>query len=176
MLDTTQHLTAVLINKSGSPATFTAQAGVTMDSLLATLQNAGLGFAAIPAPGDLTLGGVLAIDAHGSAIPVSGEQRTPGTTYGSLSNNIVSLTAVVWSPAQNQYALKTFQRTDPDISPFLAHLGRAFVTEVTVQVGPVQTVRCVSTFDKQVTDVFAPPASAGWTRSPACWPAAAGSR
>ena len=89
---------------------------------------AGYGLCAIPAPGDITLGGALAINAHGSAIPATGETPLSGQTYGSLSNLILSLTAVVWSSAAGQYVLQTFQRDDPDIRAFLAHLGRAFVT------------------------------------------------
>jgi hypothetical protein len=65
--------------------------------------------------------------------PGVGEPRLPGQTYGSLSNLILSLTAVVWNSAQSQYVLKTFQRSDPDIRPFLAHLGRAFITQVTLR-------------------------------------------
>jgi FAD/FMN-containing dehydrogenase len=53
----------------------------------------------MPAPGDITVGGMLAINAHGSAIPGTGETRQPGQTYGSLSNPILSLTTVVWFTA-----------------------------------------------------------------------------
>ncbi|MCO5993246.1 cholesterol oxidase substrate-binding domain-containing protein [Actinoallomurus rhizosphaericola] len=155
LVDTTQHLTAVGIDSS----TVTAQTGVTMDALLAALETAGLGFAAIPAPGDITLGGALAINAHGSAIPAQGESRLPGTGYGSLSNLIRSLTAVVWSG--NAFTLKTFTRTDPAMKAFLTHLGRAFVTEVTLEVGVNQRLRCQSRYDIQVTDVFAAPSAAG---------------
>jgi FAD/FMN-containing dehydrogenase len=161
LVDTTKHLTAVSINSSGSPKTVTAQAGIIMDSLLVQLESAGLGFAATPAPGNITLGGVLAINAHGSAIPATGESRPGGMSYGSFSNLIRSLTAVVWDSAANAYVLKTFQRTDPAIKAFLSHLGRAFVTEVTLQVGTNQRLRCTSRYDIQVTDVFAAPASAG---------------
>jgi FAD/FMN-containing dehydrogenases len=161
LVDTTQHLTTATINSSGSPKTVTAQTGITMDSLLVMLEAAGLGFAATPAPGNLTLGGVLAINAHGSAIPATGESRSTGMSYGSLSNLIRSLTAVVWDSGQSTYVLATFQRTDPAITAFLSHLGRAFITEVTLQVGANQRMRCTSRFDIQVTDVFAAPASAG---------------
>jgi len=160
LLDTTQHLTSVSITP-GSPATATAQAGVTMDNLTTALAAAGYGFCAIPAPGDITLGGALAINAHGSAIPGSGETPLSGQSYGSLSNLVLSLTAVVWSSATSQYVLKTFQRPDPDIRAFLAHLGRAFVTQVTVQIARNQTLRCQSWFDVPAATLFAPPASAG---------------
>jgi FAD/FMN-containing dehydrogenase len=160
LVDTTQHLTSVSIT-AGSPATVTAQAGVTMDALTTALAAAGYGLCAIPAPGDITLGGALAINAHGSAIPATGETPLPGQTYGSLSNLILSLTAVTWSASQGQYVLRTFQRDDPDIRAFLAHLGRAFVTQVTLQVAASQNLRCQSWVDISAADLFAPPASAG---------------
>jgi FAD/FMN-containing dehydrogenase len=160
LLDTTQHLTSASIS-AGPPATVTAQAGITMDTLTSTLAAAGYGLCAMPAPGDITLGGVLAINAHGSAIPGTGETPLAGQSYGSLSNLVVSLTAVVWSASSGQYVLKTFQRTDPDIRAFLAHLGRAFITSVTMQVAANQTLRCQSWVDVSAADLFAPPASAG---------------
>ena len=160
LVDTTQHLTSVSV-AAGTPATVTAQAGVTMDALTAALAGAGYGLCAVPAPGDITVGGALAINAHGSAIPGAGETPLSGQTYGSLSNLILSLTAVVWSSAQSQYVLKTFQRDDPDIRGFLAHLGRAFVTQVTLQVAASQNLRCQSWVDISAADLFAPPASAG---------------
>ena len=73
LADTTQHLTSVNISPSGSPATVTAQSGVTMDTLLQKLEDAGVGLMAHPAPGDITVGGALAIDGHGTAIPAAGE-------------------------------------------------------------------------------------------------------
>lgn len=155
LVDTTRHLTAVSLGSSA----VTAQAGVTMDALLARMEQAGLGFAAVPAPGDITLGGMLAINAHGSAIPARGETRLAGTSYGSLSNLIRSLTAVVW--AGDGFTLRTFQRDDPGIGAFLAHLGRAFVTEVTLEAGANQRLRCQSRYDVQAADVFAAPAAAG---------------
>ena len=157
LVDTTQHLTSVSIGSG----TVTAQTGVTMDTLTTTLGANGYGFCAIPAPGDITLGGTLAINAHGSAIPATGETPAAGQSYGSLSNLILELTAVVWDSTQQKYTLKTFARSDPDIRPFLAHLGRAFVTEVTMQVAANQNLRCQSWFDVAASTVFAPPASAG---------------
>ena len=161
LVDTTQHLTSLSINKSGSPATVTAQTGVTMDALLASLGAQGLGLTANPAPGDLTLGGVLAIGGHGTAIKANGEAALSGKTYGSVSNLILSLTAVVWSAAQNQYVLQTFARSDPGIKPLLVHLGRAFVTDVTLQAGADVKLQCVSSWTIPQSTLLAPPASAG---------------
>ena len=79
LVDTTQHLTNISISTSVIPATVTAQTGVTMDTLLAALGAKGLGLTANPAPGDLTLGGVLAIGGHGTAIEGKRrDRRSPG--------------------------------------------------------------------------------------------------
>jgi hypothetical protein len=159
LVNTTDYLTNVSIDSSASPVTVTAQAGLSMNSLLSTLQNAGYGFTTVPAPGDLTIGGVLAIDGHGTAIPATGETPVPGTTYGSLSNTIQSMTIVAWNGSA--YALQTLQRTEAAIAPFLTHLGRTFVTEVTLEAGANQMLQCQSLIDINVSDLFAAPASAG---------------
>lgn len=165
LVDTKQHLTAVSVNTSTTPNTVTAQTGVLMESLLTTLEGYTLGVNACPAPGDLTLGGALAIDGHGTCIPKTGETLVSGNTYGSLSNLIRSLTAVVWDTASGQYVLRTFQRTDAGCAALLAHIGRAFVTEVTLQVGTNQRLRCQSWFDKTAAELFAPAGSSGNTFS-----------
>ncbi len=163
LADTTQHLTSVAIDTSGSPSTVTAQTGVTMDVLLQDLEDAGLGLTAHPAPGDITIGGVLAIDGHGTAIPAQGETIIPGHTYGSVSNLILSLTAVVWNSAQSQYVLQQFQRSDPAIQPLLAHLGRSFITEVTLQVGVNTRLRCQSFTNVPASALFGAPGSSSQT-------------
>jgi FAD/FMN-containing dehydrogenase len=159
LVDTTQRLTAITVDTTSTPKRVTAQAGVTMDALLTRLEQSTLGLTATPAPGDLTIGGVLAIDAHGTAIPAQGETRPPGHTYGSLSNLVIALKAVVWDSATSQYVLRTFTRNDPQILPLLTHLGRTFVTEVTLQVGANQRLRCQSWFDIPTTQLFAAPGS-----------------
>ncbi|MDI2125134.1 cholesterol oxidase substrate-binding domain-containing protein [Yinghuangia seranimata] len=160
LVDTTQHLTAVTVN-AGSPASVTAQTGVSMESLLGTLEASGYGVTATPAPGDITLGGALAIDGHGTAVPKTGETLTAGHTFGSLSNLVVSLTAVVWDSGSSQYALRTFQRNDPAIAPLLVGLGRTFVTEVTLRVGANKRLRCQSYIHISADAMFASPATAG---------------
>ncbi|WP_186119589.1 cholesterol oxidase substrate-binding domain-containing protein [Burkholderia gladioli] len=163
LLDTTQSLTAVSVDTSSSPARVTAQTGVSLESLLATLETSNLGLVAVPAPGDITLGGALAIDAHGTAVPAAGETRQPGQTYGSLSNLVVSLTAVVFDSGSQQYVLRTFQRSDPDIGALLAHLGRAFIVEATLVAAPNQRLRCQSYTNIPATELFAPAGSSGRT-------------
>jgi hypothetical protein len=159
LVSTTENLTGISINTSGSPVTVTAQGGVTMDNLTTALLSAGYGFNSIPAPGDITIGGALAIDAHGTAIPATGETREAGMSYGSLSNLIQSITAVTWNGSA--YALQTFQRSNPAIAPFLTHLGRAFITEVTLEVGKAQRLQCVSNTAIAASTLFAAPGQAG---------------
>jgi FAD/FMN-containing dehydrogenase len=160
LVDTTRHLTAISVT-SGSPASVTAQCGATMLSLLSEIETAGYGLTNVPAPGDVTLGGVLAIGGHGTSVPAEGEEPVPGHTYGSVSNLVVSLTAVVWDSAAGAYVLKTFERSDPDIGAFLVNLGRAFITEATLRIGPNTRLRCQSSFTTPADILFAPPASAG---------------
>ena len=161
LVDTTQHLTNLSIQTIGTPATVTAQTGVTMDTLLSSLGAKGLGLTANPAPGDLTLGGVLAIGGHGSAIKSNGETALSGKTYGSVSNLVLSLTAVVWNASTSQYQLRTFSRSDPGIKPLLVHVGRAFITDVTLQAGADVNLQCVSSWTVPQSTIFAAPASAG---------------
>lgn len=163
LIDTTQHLTGVSINTSSTPKKVTAQTGITMEALLTALEGAGLGVTATPAPGDITLGGALAIDAHGTAVPANGETPLSGKTYGSLSNLVLSITAVVWDTASSQYVLRTFQRSDAACAALLTHVGRAIITEVTLQVGANQRLRCQSWFNVPVSELFATQGSSGRT-------------
>lgn len=163
LVDTSQYLTGMSLVDS---STIRVQAGAGMEELLAFLGQRGLGVAACPAPGDLTVGGVLAIGGHGTAVPATGETPQPGHGYGSLSNQVTSLTAVVHDAATDRYVLRTFDRSEADSAAFLVSLGRAFVTEVQLRVGADQQLRCTSRLDIPATELFAAPGS----------PAAAGGR
>lgn len=163
LLDMRSSLTAVQVHAGTSPPAVTAQCGVDMETLLGRLEQQGLGMAATPAPGDLTLGGVLAIDGHGTAVPALGERLAPGQTFGSVSNSVLALAAVVFDPAQQRYVLRRFVRSDPAIAPLLVHLGRALVVEATLQVGRNQRLRCRSRVDIDVDELFAPQGSGGRT-------------
>jgi FAD/FMN-containing dehydrogenase len=159
LVSTTESLTGITINTSTSPATVTAQGGVSMDNLTTAILSAGYSFNSIPAPGDITIGGVLAIDGHGTAIPATGETRETGMSYGSMSNLVQSLTAVTWNGSA--YALQTFERNNPAIAPFLTNLGRTFITEVTLEIGKAQRLQCVSNTTISASTLFAAPGSAG---------------
>ncbi|GAA2321806.1 cholesterol oxidase substrate-binding domain-containing protein [Streptomyces hawaiiensis] len=158
LVDTTPHLTGLALD---SPTAVRAGTGVTMEALLTFLEEHGLGVTAAPAPGVLTLGGALAVDAHGTAVPARGERRRSGHTYGSLSNLILSLTAVVWDSGAGAYVLRTFHRDEADCAALLTHLGRSLVTEVVLRVGANTDLRCVSRTDVPAGELFAAPGSGG---------------
>ncbi len=63
---------------------------------------------------------------------------------------------MVWSSGSGRYVLRTFERSDPAIKPLLTHLGRAFVTEATLQVGANTRLRCQSFVDVPASALFGP--------------------
>ncbi|MFI6542392.1 cholesterol oxidase substrate-binding domain-containing protein [Streptomyces prunicolor] len=160
LVDTAPHLTGLTLD---SASAVRAGTGITLEALLTFLEGHGLGLTASPAPGDLTLGGALAIDAHGTAVPARGEERTAGHTFGSLSNLVLSLTVVVWDTDTGAYVLRTYTRDEADCAALLAHLGRALVTEVVLRVGANANLRCVSRTDIPATELFGAPGSGGRT-------------
>ncbi|WP_308299040.1 cholesterol oxidase substrate-binding domain-containing protein [Streptomyces sp. GESEQ-35] len=160
LVDTAPHLTGLALD---SPTSVRAGTGITLEALLTYLEGHGLGVTATPAPGDLTLGGALAIDAHGTAVPAEGEQALPGHTYGSLSNLVLALTAVVWDEAAGAYVLRTYRRDEPDCAALLTHLGRGLITEVVLRVGANTNLRCVSRTDIPAAELFAAPGTGGRT-------------
>lgn len=161
LVDTKTKLNAVSVDTATSRVR--VQTGATMLAMMTALEANGLGITASPAPGDLTVGGVLAIDGHGTAVPKTGETKPAGHTYGSISNLVQQLTAVVWNAATSSYVLKTYQRNDVEAGALMAHLGRSFVTEVVLQAGANQRLRCQSWFDVPATELFAPAGSGGKT-------------
>jgi FAD/FMN-containing dehydrogenase len=159
LLDTAR-LTSVTVTP-GAPASVTAQTGVTMEDLLAQLETAGYGLSGYPESGNLTLGGVLAVDAHGRAVPAAGETRIPGQCFGTLSNLVLELTAVVWDQRSGRYALRTFARSAPETAALLTHLGRAFVVDAKLQIGANYRLRCQSIDNIPASRLFAAPDEAG---------------
>jgi Cholesterol oxidase, substrate-binding/FAD binding domain len=166
LVDTTQHLTTISVQPAGGgqPARAVVQTGATMEALMTALEGAaggggaaaGFSFAHIPAPGNLTVGGALAINAHGTAVP-TGSNDDFATPYGSLSNQILAFTAVVTSPGSDVYTSKTFTRDDPDAKAFLTHCGRAFLLNVTLQIVDNYNLRCQSFMNILDTTLFAQP-------------------
>ncbi|MFG2743699.1 cholesterol oxidase substrate-binding domain-containing protein [Streptomyces chartreusis] len=160
LVDTAAHLTGLSLK---SPTSVRAGAGVTLEALLTYLEEHGLGVTATPAPGNLTVGGALAVDAHGTAVPARGERRMPGHTYGSLSNLVLSLTAVVWDEDSGAYTLRTYDRDEADCAALLTHLGRSLVTEVVLRVGTNTNLQCVSRTDIPAGELFGAPGAGGRT-------------
>ncbi|WP_128430647.1 cholesterol oxidase substrate-binding domain-containing protein [Streptomyces cyaneus] len=160
LVDTASHLTGMSLR---SPTSVRVGTGVTLEALLTYLEEHGLGVTAAPAPGNLTLGGALAIGAHGTAVPARDEQRLPGHTYGSLSNLVLSLTAVVWDEASGGYVLRTYDRAEGECAALLTHVGRSMVTEVVLRVGANTDLRCVSRTDVPAGELFAAPGTDGRT-------------
>ena len=168
LLDTTQKLNNVLsvTGPSGNqPAQVKVQTGTTMFDLMTQMESAstgspgGFSFAHIPAPGNITVGGALAINAHGTAIPTPPHDNFT-IPYGSLSNLILAFTAVVTDPSASnpkQYVIKTFQRGEGDAKAFLTHCGRALLLDVTLQAVENYHLRCQSIMTIDAATLFAPP-------------------
>jgi FAD/FMN-containing dehydrogenase len=154
--DTHASAPVVLVDTSrlvGSPTfqmvdgvpTATFGVGTTVEAatlFLQSLDNGGTGgapgytFQNMTAPGALSLGGVLAIGAHGTGVPCGAAEPH---LNGCMSNLVLSYKAVVTdpnAPAPAAYEVRRFDRADPDAPAFLVHLGRAFLTEVTLRVVP----------------------------------------
>jgi hypothetical protein len=143
-----------------------AGSGTTMGTLLQFLEDQdnngtslGYSFPHVPAPDHLTVGGVIAINGHGTAVPTPPNDNF-ATTYGSMSNRILAVTAVVTDPLSadpTSYQLKTFQRGDHETTAFLTQLGRAFITDVTFQVIENYNMRCLSITDIDKSVLFKAP-------------------
>lgn len=113
--------------------------GVTVECATAFLQAqptgtspGGYSFLNMTAPGALSLGGVLAVGAHGTGVPQPGEPALDGC----LSNLLLAVTAVVRDPVTGTWVERTFSRGEDEAAALLVHLGRAILTEVTLAVVP----------------------------------------
>ncbi len=148
---------------SATAPTAKVGAGVTMEALLAFAEANGLGLTSVPATGAPTVGGALAVGAHGAAVPASGEKRPAGATYGSLSNLVVALRVVVWNEARGRYVVRTVKRSDPLCKVLLTNLGRVFVVKVWLRLAENTNLRCRSYTDIPASELFASPGSGGRT-------------
>lgn len=144
LLVDTSALNGVAQNDPDQPTRITFGTGITLEEASARLtefDNGGTGaapgfaFPQLPAPGHLTLGGALAVGAHGTVVPTTND---PDNRFmGCLSNLVTGFQAVVTDPnGDGSYSLQTFDRGTAAAGAFLVHLGRAFITEVTLVVEP----------------------------------------
>ncbi|MDO5619409.1 cholesterol oxidase substrate-binding domain-containing protein [Kocuria sp.] len=157
LVDTTRMTSMSMVNAEQ----VRLQAGADMGQVMAFLSANGRSLLGAPAPGDVTVGGILAVNGHGSSTPKSGAAKPAGGTYGTVSNAVVELTAVVWDEDAGRYAQRTFHRADPQIGPLLTHLGRAFVTEVVLSTVANYNLRCRNTTLIPTWELFARPEHAG---------------
>jgi hypothetical protein len=152
----------------GLPPRIRAGAGAVMIDLLTFLEAQpggggaadGYAFPHTPAPGNLTVGGVLAINAHGTAVPrPPADQMQSG--YGSMSNRIVELTCVVTDPAGSPgtYVVRKFRRDEPDAKALTVALGRTLIVEAVLEVVPNYNLRCRSITNIEASTLFAKPTS-----------------
>ncbi len=155
LADTTVNLVELAFDNSNpSIPTITAQTGATMESVMTYLElncgegngdAPGYGITATMAPGHVTVGGALAINAHGACIESEGGSDPEDWIYGSLSNLILNLRAIVWNDETSQYEATAFTRSANSYTgALLVHLGRAFITEVELQVVNNFNLRCQS--------------------------------
>jgi len=158
LVDTTVNLTAM---SSPAAGRVRVEAGARMDTLLAYLGKRGEGLASAPAPGDVTVGGVVAVSGHGTAVRAAGEKRQRGQSMGTVSNLITAFTAVVWDPASSTYVARTFTRDHPDAKAFLTSIGRVFLLDVTLQTMADYSIRARNTTSISVSELFAAPSAAG---------------
>ncbi|OLM33086.1 FAD/FMN-containing dehydrogenase [Pseudonocardia sp. Ae717_Ps2] len=152
--DLTQGLTGMTMT---APGEVRVQAGARMDRLLSFLHRNGASITNAPAPGDVTVAGVLAVGGHGSSVPAAGERRVRGQSFGSVSNLVTAVTAVVWDAARGGFAERTFDRSDPGCAALLTGLGRIVLTEVRLRVQPAYDLRCRNHTDIPATEFFAAP-------------------
>lgn len=157
LIDTHEYMNAIEVNPDDSVKSVRCDAGAYLEDICAELEQYDLGLYHTTAPGGVSIAGVLAMNAHGAAVPKMGESLQPGHSWGTLSNLILSLTAVAWDESTQQYTLKTYQRNQLEIAPLLTSLSRAFITSVTIQVGPNLKIRLLSRTDLTVDELLAKP-------------------
>eukprot|EP00672_Neobodo_designis_P016215 CAMPEP_0174843700 /NCGR_PEP_ID=MMETSP1114-20130205/10686_1 /TAXON_ID=312471 /ORGANISM="Neobodo designis, Strain CCAP 1951/1" /LENGTH=819 /DNA_ID=CAMNT_0016077927 /DNA_START=41 /DNA_END=2500 /DNA_ORIENTATION=- len=158
--------------KADGKPTATVPLGMGQLNFLTVLQEAerkagpetaapGYGISHCPAPDSITVGGMIAINGHGTAVANEQEEKIVGkVSYGSYSNRVVALNAVVWDDKIQKYVCKEFLRNTnggKDIAPFLTSVGRAFLTQATLQVEPNYYMRCRSFMGIGWETMFAKP-------------------
>jgi len=80
---------------------------------------------------EVTLGGMLAIGAHGSGIRQRADQED---LFGTMSNLVLGFGAIV--SEADTYVIREFRRDDPDAAALLVHVGAAYLLTVTMRVIP----------------------------------------
>ncbi len=153
LIDTTKGLTSVSVTAGAEPSV-RAGAGASLDAVATALGNAGLGFTNTPAPGDITVGGMLAVGAHGSSVPAVGEPAgTPGR-FGSMSGRVLEVTVVAWDAAAGRYGLRTISTSTTEGAALQTALGRVMVVEAVLRAEPDVNLRCLSLLNVPAAELF----------------------
>lgn len=95
LADMLPHLNAMAMTEIAGLPAVRVQAGAMLEAVMTFIGERGYGFTSVPVLGNISIGGALAVDAHGCAAPALGESMAPGQTFGSLSNRVLALTAIV---------------------------------------------------------------------------------
>jgi hypothetical protein len=154
----------------GLPNRVKVGAGATMLQLLQFLEAQpggkgaapGYSFPHTPGPGGLTVGGVLAINGHGTAVRTLPHEDLPAS-YGSISNQVLAFTAICTDPSSpdpDEYRVRSFNRGEPDAKALLVSLGRTLIVDATLQVVDNYNLRCESRTDVPSATLFAAPTPA----------------
>jgi FAD/FMN-containing dehydrogenase len=84
-----------------------------------------------PGVPDVTIGGMLAIGAHGAGIRQREDQPD---LFGTVSNLVIGFRAIVSDG--DDYVIREFRRDEPEAAALLVHLGAAYLLSVTMRVVP----------------------------------------
>jgi len=162
LLDTTEHFLSLTKNPHdvGRPDlhSVTVGAGVSAGQLLEFLELNGLGLYSAPAVSAPTVGGMLAVGAHGTGVGSAiFDRRSPGHSPGTFSNLVMNMTIVAWQNSTGSFGLKTITRSDTIAKAFLTNFGRTIITLVTIRVGKNQNLRSQNRFFVGSRELFAHP-------------------
>jgi hypothetical protein len=162
LTDMRRHFNRVIgIHRSDGVASVTFQPGMTLGDFLAALDREGLSLPHTPAPYEITMGGLLSINGHGTAISSAFE---PGDNFGTMSHRLVRIRAATYNAATGLYEFKNYRRAaaigSPEQQRFSAlqtSLGRAFVSEFQIQCEPNYYMRCQSFMNIKDVVMFSEP-------------------
>ena len=153
LLNLMAHFNQVLsVDKSNTLPLVKVQAGMGQLAFLTAIEKEGLGLVHTPAPDSISIGGMITIAGHGTAIPVNEAGNTADPSirhvggYGSYSNRVVAYRAVVYDQEKDAYVAKDFQRGQEDGlgDAYLTPLGRSLLLNVTLVATPDYNMRCRS--------------------------------
>lgn len=142
-------------------STVTAWCGTRMDDLLERIHGVGRTLLSVPAPGDITVVGAVAVNGHGTGLSTVDEPHTDGRTLSTMSNLITQLRFLEWDHDTETYRATTVNRDDPRCAALLTCLGSCFIISVTLQTAPDVNVHCINRTDIDIDDILAAPEDAG---------------